>query len=76
MRQVGQRRIFCQRSCSAPNGCSMQCHNENCLSHNDGTQRIGDDDDGDDDDDGMMVVLLMMMMISNNNHDDYCNILK
>ena len=74
MRQVGQRRIFCQRSCSAPNGCSMQCHNENCLSHNDGTQRIGDDDDGDDDD-GMMVVLLMMM-ISNNNHDDYCNILK
>ena len=49
----------------------MQCHNENCLSHNDGTQRIGDDDDGDDDDDdGMMVVLLMMMMISNNNHDN------
>jgi hypothetical protein len=52
----------------------MQCHNENCLSHNDGNQRIGDDDD-----DGMMVVvllLLMMMMIGNNNHADYCNILK
>ena len=51
----------------------MQCHNENCLSHNDGNQRIGDDDDG------MMVVvllLLMMMMIGNNNHADYCNILK
>ena len=56
----------------------MQCHNENCLSHNDGNQRIGDDDD-DDDDDGMMVVLLMMMIIiiiSNSNQDDCCNLLK